>query len=131
HPVVAYSTLIFIIVMISGLVLWWPKKWKGKRLRRSFWPKWSVKWKRLNYDLHNIIGFYSFLLGVAIGITGLFFSFPDLKSVVATSLNQLSVKAQPSTKIIQPHIPKPTEHPLDDALYYLLEENKEAGMMSI
>lgn len=131
HPVVAYSTLIFIIVMISGLVLWWPKKWRGKRLRRSFWPKWSVKWKRLNYDLHNIIGFYSFLLGIAIGVTGLFFSFPDWKSAVAARLNQLNAKAQPSTEITQPAIPKPGAYPLDNALYYVLEENKGAGMMSI
>ncbi|MFC7525118.1 PepSY-associated TM helix domain-containing protein [Parapedobacter sp. GCM10030251] len=131
HPVVAYSTLIFILVMISGLVLWWPKKWKGKRQRRSFWPKWSVKWKRLNYDLHNIIGFYSFLLGIAIGLTGLFFSFPNWKSAVAKGLNQLNAKAQPSSEIAQPHISRQSVNPLDDALHYLLEENRGAGMMSI
>lgn len=131
HPVVAYSTLIFILVMISGIVLWWPKKWRGKRLRRSFWPKWSVKWKRLNYDLHNIIGFYSFLLGIAIGLTGLFFSFPNWKSAVAKGLNQLNAKTQPSSEIAQPHISGQSVNPLDDALHYLLEENPDAGMMSI
>lgn len=27
QPIVAYSTLIFVVTLISGIVLWWPKKW--------------------------------------------------------------------------------------------------------
>lgn len=131
HPVVAYSTLIFLIIMVSGLVLWWPKKWKGKHLRRSLWPKWSVRWKRLNYDLHNIIGFYSLLLGVVIGITGLFFSFPHLKATIAESLNQLSTSVrQPDGAALRPIVGQ-HENPLDDALYFLLQKHSGAEMMSI
>jgi len=52
-------------------------------------------------------------------------------AAVAARLNQLNAKAQPSTAVAQPAIPKPGAYPLDNALYYLLEENKGAGMMSI
>lgn len=129
HPAVAYSTLVFMIIMVSGLVLWWPKKWKGKRFRRSFWPKWSVKWKRLNYDLHNIIGFYSFLLAMIIAVTGIFFSYPLVRAAVATTLNQLSTQRQ--TPVVPHRTPQPGQHPLDDALYFVLDENPRAEMMSI
>ena len=55
HPIVAWSTAIFVLILLSGIVLWWPKKWKGKNLKRSFWLDTKVKWKRLNHDLHNVI----------------------------------------------------------------------------
>lgn len=131
HPVVAYSTVIFIITMLSGLVLWWPKKWRDKNIRRSFWPKWSVKWKRLNHDLHNIIGFYALLFGLIIGITGLFFSFPNFKLMLAQNLNQLNPKPQTTAGATSPFVFSKSADPLDDALQYVLDDNDRQGMLSI
>ncbi len=46
--VVGISTLVFILMMITGIILWWPKKWKN--LKNSLKVKWSARPKRLNYD---------------------------------------------------------------------------------
>src|SRR5690606_17296510 len=32
--VVAISTILFVILTLSGLVLWWPKKWTRKKIRK-------------------------------------------------------------------------------------------------
>ena len=56
QPVVATSCLVFVVMLVSGLFLWWPRKSKNKRQRFSI--KWKARWRRLNYDLHNVLGFY-------------------------------------------------------------------------
>lgn len=69
--IVSYSTLIFLIILISGLILWWPRNRRAAKKRVRF--SWSdrTKWKRKNYDLHNILGFYASAVAVLIAITGL------------------------------------------------------------
>ncbi|HEY6975057.1 MAG TPA: PepSY-associated TM helix domain-containing protein [Chitinophagaceae bacterium] len=52
QPVLASATLVFLIMMITGLVLWWPRN-KAARKQR-FTIKWTATFKRKNYDLHNI-----------------------------------------------------------------------------
>ncbi|MDT0650116.1 PepSY-associated TM helix domain-containing protein [Autumnicola edwardsiae] len=70
-PIVAYSTLMFVIALITGLVLWWPKRWNKSTRDASFKIKWTAKFKRLNYDLHNVLGFYSLLVALVLGLTGM------------------------------------------------------------
>ncbi|KAA2245754.1 PepSY domain-containing protein [Chitinophaga agrisoli] len=48
--------LIFFIMIVSGIVMWWPTN-KARR-KTSFKVKWGASPKRLNYDLHNVLGFY-------------------------------------------------------------------------
>ena len=74
-PLVGYSTLIFFVLLVSGLVLWWPKKWKVRTVRKGLTFKKNAKVKRFNYDLHNVLGFYSLLPALIITVTGLVYSF--------------------------------------------------------
>lgn len=73
QPIVAYSTLIFVITLITGLVLWWPKKWTKSTREQSFFIKTKATFKRLNYDLHNVLGFYALLIAMVLGLTGMVF----------------------------------------------------------
>ncbi|GAB3976287.1 PepSY-associated TM helix domain-containing protein [Spirosoma terrae] len=73
QPVVASATLVFLTLLISGLVLWWPKN-KGAAKQR-FSIKWSAAWRRKNYDLHNVMGFYVLVVGLIFAITGLVWGF--------------------------------------------------------
>jgi len=131
HALVSWSTALFIIILLSGIILWWPKKWKGKNFRRSFWVDTKVKWKRLNHDLHNVIGFYSLFIALAFAITGLAFAFPGFKKTYIDTFN-LFQKEATSTKL-----PVPTPIPLayekfqDNALHYSLKNYPQAEMLSI
>lgn len=76
HQVVGWGTMIFFLLLISGLILWWPKKWNKRSREQSFTIKWNARLKRINYDLHNVMGFYIILLALLLAFTGLMMSFP-------------------------------------------------------
>ena len=71
--VVGTSVIIFVIIMITGIILWWPKR-KSDR-KRSFTIKWNGRWRRINYDLHNVLGFYACSIAIILAITGLAIAF--------------------------------------------------------
>jgi uncharacterized iron-regulated membrane protein len=75
QPIVGWSTLIFVVLLITGLVLWWPKRWNRANRRKSFKVMWKAHVKRLNYDLHNVLGFYTLLLALVLGLTGMVYAF--------------------------------------------------------
>lgn len=78
QPVVGVVTLLYVLSLLTGLYLWWPKNKKARRVR--FWFKWKkgTGLKRKNYDLHNILGFYAFSVGLVIAFTGMVWAFPVL-----------------------------------------------------
>lgn len=73
--VIGWSTFTFFVLLITGLILWWPKKWNKAGKDQSFKIKWKARFKRVNYDLHNVLGFYALLFALVMAITGLIMSF--------------------------------------------------------
>lgn len=69
--IVQIATWIFLVELITGLILWWPKKWTKATKAQAFKIKWKASFKRVNYDLHNVPGFYSLLPGLLLTVTGL------------------------------------------------------------
>lgn len=66
------SAFIFFFMIISGIILWWPKQ---KFSRQKFLLKRNVNPKRLNYDLHSVLGFYASWILIFMVVTGLIWSF--------------------------------------------------------
>ena len=79
---VGIPTLIFVFMLISGIVLWWPRNRNGVKQRFTFRWRNVKNWKRKNYDLHNILGFYSALIALVISLTGLFYAFTFIQILV-------------------------------------------------
>lgn len=75
RPIVGVATIIFLILSVTGLVLWFPKKLSWKQFKPRFKIKWSASWKRINYDLHNTLGFYACIFLIIMALTGLNWSF--------------------------------------------------------
>lgn len=73
QPVTATATLVFVVMLLSGLVLWWPKNKKAAKQR--FTIKWNARWRRKNYDIHNVLGFYSMAIAMILALTGLVWGF--------------------------------------------------------
>lgn len=71
--IVGAATILFVFMLLTGLVLWWPKNWSAAKQRFSI--KWSAAWRRKNYDLHNVLGFYILLVGLTFAVTGLVWSY--------------------------------------------------------
>jgi uncharacterized iron-regulated membrane protein len=73
QPVIATASLVFLVMLISGLFLWWPKNKKATKQRFSI--RWSARWRRKNYDLHNVLGFYASWIAIILAVTGLVWGF--------------------------------------------------------
>lgn len=72
-----WSVVIFVIMLISGWVLWFPNQMR--LLRQSLTIKWNASFKRVNYDLHNVLGFYASGVLIVIALSGLYFAFDNVK----------------------------------------------------
>lgn len=83
--VVGVSVIIFMVIMITGLILWWPKR-KSDR-KRSFTIKWGGRWRRVNYDLHNVLGFYATSIAIILSITGLAIAFEPVSKAIYNTAN--------------------------------------------
>lgn len=113
RPIVGWATFLFFLITLSGVVLWWPKRWKSRHLKQAFSINWKNSWKRINYDLHNVLGFYSLTLALLMAVTGLIMSFPWMRQ----SAMWLAGGLPPRPKIEQVDKPEPLEKiELTDAL---------------
>lgn len=86
RPITGAATLIFLFILLSGLILWWPKRLSG--LKRVLTMRSKVNWMGRNYDLHVVLGFYTLIpLGI-MAASGLFWSYnPQFQQVVYTVLD--------------------------------------------
>ncbi|WP_276373644.1 PepSY-associated TM helix domain-containing protein [Chryseolinea sp. H1M3-3] len=73
QPVAATATLLFTVMLISGIILWWPKNKNATKQRFSI--RWNARWRRKNYDLHNVLGFYASWVAIILAVTGLVWGF--------------------------------------------------------
>lgn len=73
QPIVASATLIFVVMIITGIILWWPRNKAARKQRFSI--KFNARWRRTNYDLHNVLGFYMSWVIIFIAFTGLVWGF--------------------------------------------------------
>jgi uncharacterized iron-regulated membrane protein len=68
-----WMALGLLILSLSGLILWWPgvQRWAAALFlhRRS-------SWRRTNFDLHTVLGFWTSAAFLLVILTGLDFAFP-------------------------------------------------------
>lgn len=131
QPIVGTATLIFIVMLLTGLILWWPKN--KKALRMNTWFRWksTTKWKRKNYDLHNIVGFYSMFLVLFIALTGLMWAFSWFNLGVEWIANGGERTKKNRIEVVSTLGPVASSHPLDIAYHHLKKQYVEAEIYYI
>lgn len=129
HVIISYSVMFFAVLCFTGIVLWWPKKWKLKALKNNFSIKFKAKSKRLNYDLHNVLGFYSLIFALLFAFTGLVFAFPEFKKMISKQLNSLD--SNDKQKLSLPFIPQIAATVLDNGFDYVLTHHPTADQLSV
>ena len=72
--IVGVSTLMFVFVLVSGIVIWWPRT--KKALKNSLKIVADKGRLRFWHDLHVAGGMYALILLLAMALTGLTWSFP-------------------------------------------------------
>jgi uncharacterized iron-regulated membrane protein len=128
EQVVGVSILLFMVMLISGVILWWPKKWKNRKQRLKFDWKTTTRWKRKNFDLHSIIGFYICSLALLLAFTGSVMSYNWFKYGVykAAGGENTTEFVIPENRSKAPGISKKTL-PVDELLAKLQKESPGAA----
>lgn len=91
--VVGVATIVTGFLLVSGLILWWP--------RRILTVRRAGSWKRSNFDLHNALGLYTSPVLLVVVASGLIIGFEGLANPLINRLNPSSASASASA-------PRPT-----------------------
>lgn len=128
QPVVAIATLVFFVMLVSGIILWWPKK--KKQFKQKISIHWSARWRRRNYDIHQVVGFYTAVFALVFVVTGLVWGFSwFMKSYyfVASAGKSYVDYYEPVSVANE----KTTTHAIDKVFYKLLKENPNAQAIEV
>lgn len=98
--IIGLSTLSFLIITITGIILWWPKNKKILMKRLKF--KTSGSFKRLNHDLHIVTGFYTSIFLLVIILTGLVMAFSWVNKGIFTLTGSNMESPEPPASVYEP-----------------------------
>ena len=96
---------------VTGIVIWWPGR---TAWLRSVRVDFSRSWRRVNWELHNAIGFWAVLLIAMWAVTGVYFAFPAAFRAVVNGLSPITMARTPQSGP-DGHAPAPTWRALVDA----------------
>lgn len=129
QTIVASATLIFFVMLVSGIILWWPKNKNGRKQRFTF--KWkNVRWRRKNYDLHSVFGFYVSWIGIIFVVTGLVWGFQWFMHsyhFVISGGKEYKEYVNPQSTIIANR----EANPIDKVWYFMQAEYPNAGVIEV
>ena len=99
HQIVGWSVVVFLAMLVTGLVLWWPRRSARQHpgaVRAKFTIRWQARFRRVNYDLHSVLGFYVLIVGLIIAVTGLVWSFTWVDNAIYWIATGGRTKAEPA-----------------------------------
>jgi len=73
--VTGICNIAFLLMILSGLYLWWPKQWNAGSLRAILLFKRNLSGKARDWNWHNVIGFWSSPILLLTVVTGMIMSF--------------------------------------------------------
>jgi len=90
REMVHWVTLLATTMVLTGLILWWPRR--RAQARRAFFLKKGVSLKRLNYDVHNVSGFYMCWIILLCLATGLFWGFEGVQNLLKVATKENAIR---------------------------------------
>jgi uncharacterized iron-regulated membrane protein len=74
----------FVVLVMSGFYLWWPRRWTRVALKSVTLPSLSLKGKARDWNWHNAVGFWSAPVLLFITVTGLVISYQWAGNLIYT-----------------------------------------------
>ncbi|HTB19868.1 MAG TPA: PepSY-associated TM helix domain-containing protein [Bryobacteraceae bacterium] len=89
---------LLLLLNATGLVVWWPgiRNWK-----RAIQVDFQRNWRRINFDLHVSVGFWTILIASFWAVSGIYFGWPRQVFLFVNSLSPV-VSARPPVIRITP-----------------------------
>lgn len=92
------ALLLAFVLLTTGLYLWMPRK--KRNLKDGLRLKANASFKRRNYDLHNVFGFYFSIPLFLAAVTGVYFGFQEKTQAVVDKLT-FAKEPTPFVKALQ------------------------------
>jgi len=69
-----------LLLCLTGAVIWWPgiARWRENLVLRR-----GVGWRRFTWQLHGVVGFWSFAFLLVLAVSGMYLCFPDQFTALA------------------------------------------------
>ena len=110
-PITGYATVVLLVVLLSGLVIWIPRKLTKKSAKWMFLIKRTRNMKRLNFDFHKVAGFYLTIPLLLISYSAIIWGFKGFDTNVQQLLN--GGLEQKKTEVLSPSGILPIEEVTD------------------
>jgi uncharacterized iron-regulated membrane protein len=108
--VVGISTIIFVLLSITGIYLWWPRHWSWKSLKAVSVVNFKLSGKPRDWNWHNAMGLWSAPAIVIMGFTGIVMAFHDLGDWIYKRPEGEAAKALIPTVPTPPPGTRPANH---------------------
>lgn len=84
RPIADAANALFLVLLLSGAVLWWPKKWKRSNFRSvTIWRR-GAKGKAAHWNRHHVIAMYCALPLLVIVTSGVIMSYTWANNLLYT-----------------------------------------------
>jgi uncharacterized iron-regulated membrane protein len=123
-----------LLLCLSGLILWWPgvQRWVSALVVHR-----RASWRRLNWDLHIVVGFWTSIALIVIVFTGVDFAFPGPVGNMIEIATGGSLRARAAASDILKRTPPPSNAPvitIDQAIaaaYQALPKDAPPGYLQL
>jgi len=87
-----------LLLNITGMVIWWPgvRNWK-RALKVDF----ARGWRRINFDMHVAVGFWTILIASIWAVSGIYFGWPRQTFLFVDSVSRV-ITARPPAVTVTP-----------------------------
>ncbi|XXF79184.1 PepSY-associated TM helix domain-containing protein [Myxococcaceae bacterium GXIMD 01537] len=107
RAVTGVSNTAFLFLAITGLYLWWPRKWTRKAVRSVVWFRDGLKGKARDFNWHNVIGFWALPVLIVLTASGMVISYPWASNLVYRLTGNEPPAAQGPQAPAQVKVPEP------------------------
>ena len=76
--------LLFLLLAISGIYIWMPRKLTWKLIKPVFWFRGGLRGKARNFNWHNVIGFWTSLVLIVLTLTATVISYQWASNLLYT-----------------------------------------------
>lgn len=78
------GNFIFLLLAISGVYIWFPRRLTWKHFKAALTFRWKVKGRARDFNWHTVIGFWSSLVLIILTLTGVVMSYQWANNLVYT-----------------------------------------------
>jgi uncharacterized iron-regulated membrane protein len=125
--IMGINSIIFLFILGTGIVLWWPAA--RTMFTQRLQIKWGSSWKRLNHDFHIVLGFYTSLFLFIMALTGVGMSFDWVGKTINTLTHSPQQRMEPPTSAAAE--PGATAFGADAALAFARQQAPNAESYSV